>query len=456
MLDEGKIEKAIIVCTKSSILSFESNFKQTNYPLKNLITLRTNDDFKLINKANNKIFLIQYESLLNMNLRELISHFRGLPSGLFIDEVHKVKTIGKSKGKKSSITASILGYIRPHFNYVVGLTATTMTSKLEDAYRVIDFIKPKTLGGWNWFRDNFCNIEEGTRWNKKLKKYIPYSKIVSYKNLDKFIGYTKDVMIQYFPKLDYRFKVLSKSMKPGSKRALRYDELAKSTHGRNSDNHSSVMPKLQRLVDKSAAKKFLLKKCVEQCRKDGLIIYTRTRKASMIEYIQSLLEEYNMDVRVICGSTKKEEREEIVLWGFEGEPTNKALIITDAGSASLNCHWTNNLVFWEIPMGPGKYLQTKGRIGRMFSKWDHYNLWFLLIKNTIDEYWFLRFTSNKEVINTTGDDSSIPVSKMNTYNERKLKKERDSKVWRKTKNTVKGVKATPTPKGSKRITKKPR
>lgn len=454
MFNEGTLDKVLIVCTKSSVLSFTSDIEKTNYKKENLIVIKSNKDLELINKAANKLFVIQYETLLSIRLANLIKAFKGFSSGLFIDEVHKVKTVGKSKGKKGgeSYTAAALETIKKGFVLLVGLTATTMTSKLEDSYRVINFIKPKTLGGYNWFCDNFCIIKEQQRYNKKLRRFITFPKIVAYKNLDKFLNYTKDMMIQFFPKLDYRFKILSKSMKPDSARALKYDELAKSTHGRNKDNHSAVMPKLQRLIDKSAAKKTLLKKVVNECREEGLIIYTQTRKSSMVEYIKNLVEKEGLEVRTITGSTKANERKEIIDWGFAGE-ANKAVIITDAGGQSLNLQFTHNLVFWEVPVGIGKFLQVKGRIGRMFSKWDYYNFYFLLVKNTIDEYRYLKFTSNKEILGHTSDDVAIPISKMNSFNERKIKKTRDSLVWRKDHNQVEGKSPINIPKGTKRLNK---
>lgn len=428
LLKNEQLEKALIVCTKSSVLSFESDIKKTNYPFKNLVIIKSIKDLEHVDNKDKSIFIIQYETLINLKLISITRAFKEFKSGLFIDEVHRVKTTG---GKKESQTAKCLNYLKTVFIYLVGLTATTVTSKLEDGYRVISYIKPGTLGGIKWFHENFCIFKEGTRYLKKCRKFVTYPKLVGYKNLDKFLHYTKDVMIQYFPELDYRFHVLSKSMKPDSKRALRYDELAKQTHGRNNNKHSSIMPKLQRLIDKSSTKKFLLKKLIDKCRDDGLIIYSRTRKADMLEYIKEIVEEAGMEARIICGSTSKEEREEIINWGFEGSPKNKCIIGTQAMGQSLNLHWTHNLCYFEIPMGPGQFSQVKGRIGRMFSKWKHYDFWFLLVKNTIDEYWYLKMTSNKEMLGATADSQFVPDSKLNEYNERKLKKERDTKVWRK-------------------------
>lgn len=428
LLEKEQLEKALIVCTKSSVLSFESDIQKTNYPLKNLVIIKSINDIESISNKNNNIFIIQYETLINIKLVNLTRAFKDFKSGLFIDEVHKVKTIGR---KKESQTAKCLNYLKSAFNYIIGLTATTVTSELEDGYRVISFIKPGVLGGIRWFHENFCIYKEGTRYLKKYRKYVTYPKLVGYKNLDKFLKYTKDVMIQFFPELDYRFHVLAKSMKEGSKRALKYDELAMQTHGKNNNKHSKIMPKLQRLIDKSNTKKFLLEKLIDRCREDGLIVYTRTRKADMIEHIQSILESKDIQTRIICGSTSKEERREIIYWGFEGAPKDKAVIITDAAGQSANLHFTHNLIFWEIPMGIGKFLQIKGRIGRMFSKWKFYDFYFLLIKNTIDEYWYAKFVCNKEMISYTSSGIAIPKDKLNEFNERKLKKIRDQKVWRK-------------------------
>ena len=434
LLHKGEIEKALIVCTKSSVLSFITDIKSTNYPMENLVVIKSLDDLEYLEKKSKYIFIIQYEKLIDLRLIELVRAFKRFKSGLFIDEVHRVKTAGKfTKGGKSkeSITAASLARLKASFEYLVGLTATTITSELEDGYRVISFISPGTLGGLRWFQQNFCVYQEKRRYLRKMRKYVSYPKLIGYKNLDKFLKYTKNVMIQYFPKLDYRFHVLSKSLKPGSKRALKYDELAMSTHGAKNQKHSSVMPKLQRLVDKSPAKKCMLNRIIERCREDGLIIYSRTRKGEMLEYIREICEEAGLDVKVISGSTSGEDRQAIIEWGFKDSPANKCIIGTQAMGQSLNLHWTHNLVYFELPQGPGQYDQVKGRIGRMFSRWKHYDFWFMMVKNTIDEYWYSKMCSNKEMIGFTSDDSAIPDSKFSKFDDKKLKRERDKKVWRK-------------------------
>ena len=438
-----EIEKALVVCTKSSILSFEEDILKTDYNPKNLVIIKSVKDLEELNKLDKQIFIIQYETLLSISLIDLMRAFKAFKSGLFIDEVHRVKTAGSfTKGGKSkqSLTAISLNKLKTSFIYLVGLTATTITSELIDGYRVLNFISPGTLGGLKWFQKNFCVYEEASRYVPKLRKYLTYHKLLRYKNLDGFLKYTKNIMIQYFPKLNYKFHVLSKSLEPGSKRALKYEELAALTHGRNNNMHSSIMPRLHRLVDKSPAKRFLLNKLIDRHRNDGLIVYTRTRKGDMIEYIQQILEAKDLEVKVISGSTKKDKRKEIKNWAFEGSPSNKALIITDAAGQSMNLEFTHNLIFWEIPMGIGKFLQLKGRIGRMSSKWPQFDFYFLLIKNTIDEYFYLKFTSNKEMMKFTGSDIAIPQSKMNMFDERKLKRERDSKMWCKENNNENRIK----------------
>lgn len=439
---EGKLEKALIVCTKSSILSFEDDLEKTNYPLDKYFIIKKKEDLELLNKPENMIFLIQYETLLSISLIHLIRAFKAYKSGLFIDEVHRVKSVGKHKGrKKESLTAGALNSMKQMVKVVlVGLTATTMTSELEDSYRVLSFIKPKCLGGTKWFKEHFCIMEEGQRYNKKLHKYIPYHKIVGYKNLDDFLKYTKHVMIQFFPKLEYKFHILSKSWKPDSPRALKYEELAAKTHGKMNDKHSTIRPRLQRLVDKSPTKRLLLRKLIERTREDGLIIYLRTRKKQMFEYIQGICEEEGLEVKIIVGSTKLKKRKEIQKWCFQGEPKDKCLLISDAAAQSMNLQYTHNLCMFETTEGIGRHLQLKGRIGRMFSKWKVYDFYFLVVKGTIDEYNLINLQSKKEVIGKTSDSSAIPTGKLNKMNGRVLKRYRDAYLWRKQFQAVHGGK----------------
>ena len=61
LLENKEIEKALIVCTKSSVLSFESDIKKTNYPFKNLVIVKSIKDLEDVSIKNNSIFIIQYE-----------------------------------------------------------------------------------------------------------------------------------------------------------------------------------------------------------------------------------------------------------------------------------------------------------------------------------------------------------------------------------------------------------
>ena len=431
LFEKGEIEKALVVCTKSSIQSFEDDITHTNYDPKNLTIIRKEEQLEALEKPQKQIFIIQYEILQNISINSLIRAFKPFKSILIIDEVHRVKTAGKIRNQES-ITAACLVALKKYFKKLVGLTATTITADLEDLYRILNYIKPGCLGGYKWFAKMFFVTEEGERYIPKYRKSIKYTKVVRYKNLEKLDQYLKPVVIKYFPKLDYRFHLLTKSLVEGSQRAEKYDEIAKSAGCTEEEvAQSSAMPRLQRLIDKSPAKKFLLQTVAKRCWDEGLIVYSRTRKGQMLEHIRAILEDIGYTVKEIKGKTKRERRKAIQRWCFAGSPVGKALVINDAAGQSMNLHWTRHLVFFEIPMGIGRFLQIKGRIGRMFSKWENFHFYFLLIKNTIDEYWYLKFVSNKELMKMTGSDIAIPKSKMNKFDEHKLKKERDRKIWRK-------------------------
>ena len=423
LFNNYEYNKAIIVCTKSSILSFYSDLEGTNYKSKDILEIKSNNDIKGIYKDNKRIILIQFETLLSLRLSDLNKAFKDFKSVLIIDEVHRVKTVGK---KKAAQTANCLKIIKTVHNKLVGLTATTITSKPEDFYRICDYIQPRILGGYKWFKKNFCICQKGSRYNRKYHKYVEFEKIVQYKDLNKLLEFTKSIMIQFFPEMDYRFHLLTKSINPDSETWDRYCELAESTHG--NDNHSSIGPKLRRLVNKSKTKRFLLRKCIEQCIDRGMIIFCQFRKADMFDYIQDILTKEGVESKVINGSTK--DRKSIMEW-MRKDPKNKALVISLAGGQSLNLHFTNNLIFFTIPQGIGQFAQTKGRIGRMFSKFKHYNFYFPVVKNTVDDYDYQRFLSQKEIIKYTANDNYIPDSKFVKFDERKLKRLRDKHLWMK-------------------------
>ena len=62
------------------------------------------------------------------------------------------------------------------------------------------------------------------------------------------------------------------------------------------------------------------------------------------------------------------------------------VLITSAGTESINLQKANNLIFYEIPFSIREFIQAVGRITRTNSKFDTFNVYLLEMLGTIDTY----------------------------------------------------------------------
>ena len=61
-------------------------------------------------------------------------------------------------------------------------------------------------------------------------------------------------------------------------------------------------------------------------------------------------------------------------------------LITSAGTESVNLQRANNLIFYEIPFPLRQFIQACGRITRMDSNYDKFQVYILEAEGTIDTY----------------------------------------------------------------------
>jgi hypothetical protein len=71
---------------------------------------------------------------------------------------------------------------------------------------------------------------------------------------------------------------------------------------------------------------------------------------------------------------------------FNAAPAGKAIIITNAGSSSINIQATNELILYNVPSGLGLFIQACGRIVRMNSSYNHFNIVLVGLRGTVDAY----------------------------------------------------------------------
>ena len=85
---------------------------------------------------------------------------------------------------------------------------------------------------------------------------------------------------------------------------------------------------------------------------------------------------------------------------------------------------------YNVPRGPGKWTQTLGRVARLFSKYDSFNVHFVTVEDSIDEYSQILLSAKKELEEEILLADTIPLKEEKSFNQMVLKKIRQGLLWR--------------------------
>lgn len=200
--------------------------------------------------------------------------------------------------------------------------------------------------------------------------------------------------------------------------------------------HSIRMCEMQDYVDKSLEKRNLLFETINKKSNDseltilqkGVIVYVKLLE--VVDIISNDLTSKGIDNRVITSKQSQKKRTEISEW-FMKDPSNKVVIISSAGAESLNLNATNEIILYDIPDGSGKFNQTIGRICRMFGLYDEFNIHFIIVEETLDEYKPIALSSKKELEEELLSADVIPLkSEARSFDAQVLKKIKNNMLWK--------------------------
>ena len=126
------------------------------------------------------------------------------------------------------------------------------------------------------------------------------------------------------------------------------------------------------------------------------------------------------------------------------------ILITSAGSESINLQRANCVIFYDIPFSAKTTIQVVGRVCRRDTKHKYQYILTLFTKNTVDEYKYRLFQMNLGLVkHATGVANDLPLNEsylnMDSLSTRELKdamlwhyKGGDKKEKRRIKRTIKG------------------
>lgn len=199
--------------------------------------------------------------------------------------------------------------------------------------------------------------------------------------------------------------------------------------------HSARLVDMQRYIDMHPLKRAELIKVLKSPASDcDLKIYEKgalvfTRLLDIADTLKEDIEKAGMTCFLITSKQNQKQRTAIVD-GFKEDPTNKIIIISEAGGESVSLQKTNEIIMYNVPRGPGKWTQTLGRVARLFSKYDGFNVHFIEVEDSIDEYSQILLSAKKELEEEILSADTIPLKEEKSFNQMVLKKIRQGLLWR--------------------------
>lgn len=200
--------------------------------------------------------------------------------------------------------------------------------------------------------------------------------------------------------------------------------------------HQARMVDMQRYVDMSEEKRAELIKVLKSRASDcdmtivekGVLIYTRLLEVA--DTLKSDIEKEGYTCYLITSAQSQKVRSEIVET-FKKDSSNTVIIISDAGGESVSLQATNEIIMYNVPRGPGRWTQVLGRVARMFSKYDGFNVHFIMVEDSIDEYSQILLSAKKELEEEILSADTIPLREEKSFNNLLLKKIRQGLLWKK-------------------------
>ena len=439
------IKKHIVVATVSSISEIMNDMVE-HFHYK-FFEITNEDTFVEFMNSDKVMGILKYGTLKRIDPMLIDDYVSKNSTSMYFDEAHELKN------EETKIQTHVRMY-RENLKGLFLVTATPVMSSAKDIQGLFWLINPNLLGDEETFYKTFsnfrrvCFIKRGEKrkcrcgdfvvFNGSLFKcrrcgnsYEPrkYIQPISYKNQKILADLVAPYMNSFFPPRDLRYYKITATLDPEQDRI--YDQIAQSVLTAGEEQHSARMIKLQHYLDNSELKKKILYKMVEQLRSKGVIIYSDY--LDTVDIIQETLTPLGVDIRSISGKLNAKARKEVRNW-FRSGAENKVLIITKAGGASLNLQSTNNLMFYDIPFSVGNFIQVVGRVARYFSDFKHYNIFFPVVHNTLDEYKFNYVSSRKELIEQVLQNKCLPQGELETYNADLLRDMRKRTLWNRSMN----------------------
>lgn len=401
----------------------------------------------LVDKKNNKV---KARNGYIEKLFELKKNNKNL--WLIVDEAHALQDPNTQQ-------YIVMKTIMPLFIGKWALTATPILNDLEGLFWMVELFKPGFFKNIFAFRNKFMIFENKTFWKKdRFGVPKPHTKPerIGYKNLDKLQLTFNEISIirskQYNLDFIYREAELSEQMVKYYKYAAeglfsgtKVDKGKKTKRTKKSKQEmaGARLHDLQRVVSNShpdfkylkdenklTEKEYLLVKTVKEVidREEACLIYfSYLETLDRVKYIfEKLQSKFNIPrIHQVSGKISKQKRKLVE----ETIGPRDIVLITSAGTESINLQRANNLIFYEIPFPLREFIQACGRIARTNTKFDSLRIYILEAVGTIDTYKKMRIVANSEPIKAVLGSSNILPTELLVLSDLDKQAMKDEYLW---------------------------
>lgn len=441
ILDRYKNSKCVIVCPVKALKAFRREiFNRVGYNKDEVGIISTGElNYDVI---SNKVFIFTDTNI--GKYMDIVADIvaRGYKLLLLIDEAHKLQ-------EPSSKFYQTMSEVKSISTLVYGLTATPILNDLDSLYHIVDFFCPGFLGKKTAF-DNRYTVwhlrDQYIKGGKKMKVKV----LDGYKNLDELNQRLKQVMIVRQKQYNLKFGNIFEELTP-----TEYEIYEKVSSGLLSDdvdeqrNFSRRLHDLQRFVDRSYDEDETLKELVREYNsstystKETMLLNTLKKTLdqgySVIIYaeyhdtvhrIHKVLSSKKKDLGLgnifeITGAVDIKTREKVE----EKIQDRDVIIITSAGSESINLQRANCVIFYDIPFSVKTTIQVVGRVCRRDTKHKYQYILTIYTKGTVDEYKYKLFQANLAMVQqSVGAATDLPLNTLGV-DQKALESLKDSMLW---------------------------
>ena len=409
---EGTDNKCIFMIPKSARAAF---LKEMDTRIKQpYILICAGKPYSYSEMEKHRFIFIE-NTLVSKYVEDLVSLANTHTCHLVIDEAHSLQN-------SDSVFSRAAWEVRCYCKRIYAMTATPLMNSIEGLFNLYHFVFPRVFVSWFRFRARYCITQEHTIRMKNRNGALIQRKvteIVGYQNMQELNETLDKLTIKGCVHYNVNFEFLECELDAQSEKPYRFasnglfdalyhpekvkarqkNKSNKESQDDNTKDYGSRLHDLQRICDFSDSalqesdqdfvpnKLKLILSTVKSImdRNESTLIYFEYKDS--LDLAERILLDHKDEIGFntiykLTGAEKEETRAKI-----ESTLGRRDIILcSQAASQSRNLQRANNIICFHLPWSCGRLIQVLGRICRCDSTYSQQNVYFITVRNTIDEY----------------------------------------------------------------------